>query len=149
MEKLWKLCKGSPYGERSRGEGEKGSEPHKNICKLEQKAKKLQYTINKLEAKWVDDEEKSNSSDYDDSIADDAAGTNRNQLALARQATGKRESKCGGKKQEWPGQEAGKTVTFGEGTKFMATGRKKVSTVRSVHIKVANSSVTDEIFTEL
>ena len=36
-------------------------------------------------------------------------------------------------------------MTFGEGTKFTETGRKKVSTVRSVHIKVENSSITNEV----
>ena len=40
-------------------------------------------------------------------------------------------------------------MTFGEGNKFTATVRKKVATLRSVHIKVANSSVTDEIRMEL
>ena len=40
-------------------------------------------------------------------------------------------------------------MTFGEGNKFTATGRKKVATVRSVQIKVANSSITDEICMEL
>ena len=34
-------------------------------------------------------------------------------------------------------------MTFGEGTKFIATGRKKVVTVRSVQIKVAKYSVVD------
>ena len=40
-------------------------------------------------------------------------------------------------------------MNFGEGKKFMATGRKKVATVRSVQIKVATSSITDEICIEL
>ena len=40
-------------------------------------------------------------------------------------------------------------MTFGEGNKFTATGRKKVATVRSVQIKVSNSSITDEICMEL
>ena len=40
-------------------------------------------------------------------------------------------------------------MTFGEGTKFTAKGRKKVATVRSVQIKVATSSITDEICIEL
>ena len=34
-------------------------------------------------------------------------------------------------------------MTFVEGTKFTATGRKKVVTVRSVQIKVAHYSVID------
>ena len=36
-------------------------------------------------------------------------------------------------------------MTFGEGTNFTAIGRKKVATVRSVNIKVANSPITDEV----
>ena len=36
-------------------------------------------------------------------------------------------------------------MTFGEENKFMVTGRKKVATVRSICIKVATYSVTDEI----
>ena len=40
-------------------------------------------------------------------------------------------------------------MSFGEGTKFTATGRKKVDTVISVHITVANYSITDEIRMDL
>ena len=40
-------------------------------------------------------------------------------------------------------------MTFDDGTKFMATGRNKVPAVRSVQIKVENSSITDEIRMEL
>ena len=48
-----------------------------------------------------------------------------------------------------PGKEAGKTLDFGERTKFTATGRKKLSTVRNVQIKVANSLITDKIFMDM
>ena len=91
-----------------------------------------------------DDDGKINSSDSDDLSTDDAAGSNRNHPALTYQATGKGKIKRGGKKQEQPSWEAGKTVNFVKGTKFTATGRKKFATVRSVHIKVANYSITDE-----
>ena len=40
-------------------------------------------------------------------------------------------------------------MTFGEETRFTATGRKKFSTVRRLQVKVANSSITDEICIEL
>ena len=40
-------------------------------------------------------------------------------------------------------------MTFGKGTNFTATVRKKVATVRSVQIKVANYSVTDDNFMDL
>ena len=40
-------------------------------------------------------------------------------------------------------------MTFGEGTKFTATGRKKVDTVIIVQIKVFKSSITDVIRMEL
>ena len=40
-------------------------------------------------------------------------------------------------------------MTFGEGAKFTATGRKRVATVRSVSIKVAKYSITDEFCMEL
>ena len=139
------FLKGHPQAGRPQGGSEKGSKQHKNIRKVEQKAKKFQGTIKKLEAKRVDDNNKSNSSDCDDLSVNDAAGTNRNHPALMHQATGKGESKRGGKKQEWTGWGAGETVTFGKGVKFTAKGRKKVATVRSVQIKVSNSSVTDEI----
>ena len=92
-----------------------------------------------------DDDDKINSSDSDNSSANDTAGTNRKHPTLTRQATGKGKSKCGKKKQERPGRKAGKTMTFGEGTNFTAIGRKKVATVRSVNIKVANSPITDEV----
>ena len=36
-------------------------------------------------------------------------------------------------------------MIFSEVTKFTVTGRKKIATVISVKIKVANSSVTDKI----
>ena len=96
-----------------------------------------------------DDNDKSNVCDSDDSSDDDVAGPNRNHPALMRQDTGKGESKRGGKKQELPSRKAGKTVTFGEGTKFMAAVKKKVDTVIIVHIKVSKSSVTDEICMKL
>ena len=96
-----------------------------------------------------DDDDKINSSDSDNSSANDTAGTNRKHPTLTRQVTGKGKRKCGKKKQERPGRKAGKTMTFGEGTNFTAIGRKKVATVRSVQIKVENSSVTDEIRMEL
>ena len=40
-------------------------------------------------------------------------------------------------------------MTFDEGAKFTATGRKKVATLRSVKIKLANSSFTNDISMEL
>ena len=40
-------------------------------------------------------------------------------------------------------------MALGEGTKFTGMGRNTVTTVRSVDIKVANSSITDEIRMEL
>ena len=40
-------------------------------------------------------------------------------------------------------------MTFGEGTKFTKTGRKKFATVGTVNIKVSNSSIPDEIRMEL
>ena len=88
-EKLWKLCEGLPQDGRPREGGEKVIERHKNIRKLEKKAKKLQITINKLEAKRVDEDNKSNSSDSDALIANATAGTNRNHPALTRQANDK------------------------------------------------------------
>ena len=112
----------------------------KSICKLERKEMEMKITIKKLEGNRVpnDNNEKSNSSISDDSSADDAAGTNHNHPALTRQANGKRKIKRGEMKQEWTGWKTGKTVTFGEGTKFTAIERKKVAKVRSVHIKVSN-----------
>ena len=50
-EKPWKIHEGCPQGGRPRGGGEKGNKPHTNIRKFEKKAKKLQRTIKKLEAK--------------------------------------------------------------------------------------------------
>ena len=80
----------------------RGNKPHERIRKLEKNAKKLQRTIKKLEAKHAsnDDDEKSNSSEYDDLSADDASGPNPNHPTLTRQITGKGNSKCGGKKRE-------------------------------------------------
>ena len=40
-------------------------------------------------------------------------------------------------------------MTFGERMKFTSTGRKKVTTVRSVQTKVAKYSITDENFMDL
>ena len=40
-------------------------------------------------------------------------------------------------------------MTFGEGTKLTATGKKKDATVRSLQIKVSNTSITNEIRMEL
>ena len=40
-------------------------------------------------------------------------------------------------------------MTFDEGTKLTATGRKKVDTVRSVQIKLSKSSITDKICVEM
>ena len=50
-EKTRKLHEGRPQGGRPRGGGERRNKPLKNIRKLEQKAKKLQRTTKKLEAK--------------------------------------------------------------------------------------------------
>ena len=147
--KNWKLREVRPQGGRPWRGGEKRSKLQKYIRNIDQKAKKLQRTIKKLEAKQVDDNNKINSYGSDDLIADDTAGPNRDHPALTRQVIGKGESKCGGNKQEWTGWEGGKTMIFSEGTKFTVTGRKKIATVRSVKIKVANSSVTDKIWMEL
>ena len=100
-ENLWKLREGRPQGGRPQGRRDKENEPHKKIRKLEQKAKKFQRTIKKLEAKRVsnDDNEKSNSSDSDYLSADDAAGPNHNHPTLRRQGTAEGEIKVGGKKQ--------------------------------------------------
>ena len=99
-EKLRKLREGLTQGGRPRGGGEKESKPHKKIRKIEQKANKLQHTIKKLESKRVDDYDKRNYSDSDDSSTEGVAGPNRNHPALMRQATGKGKNKRGGNKQE-------------------------------------------------
>ena len=99
-EKLRKLLKGRPQGGTPRGGGEKRNKPPKKTRKFEQKAKKLQRTIKKLEVKRIsnDDDNKSNSSDYDDWIDDDVARPNHNHPILTRQATREGGSKQGGKK---------------------------------------------------